>query len=182
MRPNYRVTDVAAAVRDIEEGGGRVTESEVTPDGGGWAQGEDDQGVPLLVYRPSGDHPHDRPSVTPSGDVGLVFIREDAPRAERFYGRLLGWQVERSHPQSNYFDTVDLVGVFDENAAFGTDRPASVSFFVSVRALRPAVEKIVELGGSSGPVPSAPDMGPFFSLECTDDQGTRFGLLATALD
>jgi predicted enzyme related to lactoylglutathione lyase len=182
VRPNYRVADVAAAVRAVEEGGGRVTASEVTTDGGGWAEGEDDQGVPLLVYRPYGDYSHERPSVTPTGAVGLVFIREDAPRAERFYGRLLGWQVERTHPRSNYFDTVPLVGIFDEQAAFGTDKPASISFFVSVPALRPALDKLAELGGTAGPVPSQPDMGPYFSVECTDDQGTRFGLIATTLD
>lgn len=182
VRPNYRVVDVAAAVRAIEEGGGRVTASEVTSDGGGWAQGEDDQGVPLLVYRPYGGYSHEEPTVTPTGDVGLVFIREDAARAERFYRRLLGWQVERTHPQSHYFDTVPLVGIFDENAAFSTNRPASVSFFVSVPAIRPALDKIAELGGHAGPVPSEPDMGPYFSVECTDDQGTRFGLLATTLD
>jgi predicted enzyme related to lactoylglutathione lyase len=182
VRPNYRVADVAAAVGAIEAGGGRVTASEVGPDGGGWAQGEDDQGVPLLVYRPGGDYSHAAPSVEPTGDVGLVFVREDAPRAERFYGRVLGWQLERSHPASNYFHTVARVGIFDENAAFGTDEPASVSFFVEVQALRPAVAKLEELGGTAGPVPTEPDMGPYFSVECTDDQGTRFGLIATALD
>jgi predicted enzyme related to lactoylglutathione lyase len=182
VRPNYRVADVAAAVGAIEAGGGRVTASELAPDGGGWAQAEDDQGVPLLVYRPGGEYSHAAPSVEPTGDVGLVFVREDAPRAERFYGRVLGWQLERSHPASNYFHAVARVGVFDENAAFGTDEPASVSFFVEVPALRSAVAKLEELGGTAGPLPTEPDMGPYFSVECTDDQGTRFGLIATALD
>jgi hypothetical protein len=44
------------------------------------------------------------------------------------------------------------------------------------------VAKLEELGGTAGPLPTEPDMGPYFSVECTDDQGTRFGLIATALD
>jgi hypothetical protein len=31
-------------------------------------------------------------------------------------------------------------------------------------------------------VPEAPTVGPYFSVACTDDQGTAFGLMSVALD
>ena len=174
--PNYGVTDVAAAVRSIEEASGRVTAAEVAPDGGGWASGADDQGVPLLVYRPGGYRGHAAPTGSPSGDVGLVFIREDATRAERFYGAVLGWQVTRSHPASQYFDAIPRVGIFDEAAAFGGPVEPSVTLYLSVHALAPALARVEHLGGTAGP--GSQDMGPYFSAVCTDDQGTEFGLMA----
>jgi predicted enzyme related to lactoylglutathione lyase len=177
--PNYGVTDVAAAVRSIEAAGGRVTDAAVAPDGGGWATGTDDQGVPLLVYRPGG-YAHAPATGTPTGDVGLVFIREDAARAERFYGTVLGWQLARAHPSSQYFDAIPRVGIFDEAAARGGPVEPSVTFYVSVDALAPALARVEDLGGTAGP--GSQDMGPNFSAICADDQGTEFGLIAATLE
>jgi predicted enzyme related to lactoylglutathione lyase len=174
--PNYAVSDVAAAVRAVEDAGGRVALAEPAPDGGGWARGDDDQGVPWLVYRPGG-HDHGPGPIRPAtGEVGLVFIRADVPRAERFYGPVLGWRFHRDHPDSHYFDTVPLVGVFDEAAAFGHEVTPSATLYLSVEALAPVLRRIDELGGRAGE--AAHDMGPYFSAVCTDDQGTRFGLIA----
>jgi predicted enzyme related to lactoylglutathione lyase len=179
--PNYGVTDVAAAVRSIEAAGGRVTAAEVAPDGGGWARGTDDQGVPLLVFRPGRYHDHAPATRPPTGEVGLVFIREDATRAGRFYGGVLGWRLARAHPGSQYFDAVPKVGIFDEAAAVGgpVEQPG-VMFYVSVDALAPALDRVEDLGGTAGP--SAQDMGPYFTAVCADDQGTEFGLMAATLE
>jgi len=177
--PNYRVTDVAAAVRSIERAGGRVAASEIATDGGGWAQGADDQGVPLLLFRPGRYHRHGAPTRAASGDVGLVFIRADADRAERFYRTLLGWHLERAHPGSHYFEAVARVGIFDEVAAFGREATPSVSLYFVVDALTPVVSRIVQLGGHAGPAEQ--DMGPYFTSLCSDDQGTEFGLMAETL-
>ena len=80
------------------DAGGRITEAEPAPDGGGWARGVDDQGLPLLVYRPGGYHAHAAPTRAPSGELGLVFIRADAPKAAAFYGEVLGWTLTAAHP------------------------------------------------------------------------------------
>jgi uncharacterized protein len=173
--PNYAIADVAGIVRAVEEVGGRVTESDVAPDGGGWARGDDDQGVPWLAYRPGRYHEHAAPTRTPSGEVGMVFIRADAGRAERFYGRTLGWRF-RNEPGHHYYDTVDLVGVFDEAAASGREVTPSATLYVSVDAMAPALRRVEELGGTAGE--AAHDMGPYFSAVCTDDQGTTFGLMS----
>jgi predicted enzyme related to lactoylglutathione lyase len=179
LRPNYRVTHVDQAVEAIRSAGGTVTASEVDADGGGWAQGSDDQGVPLLVYRPGGHRASVAPSRNPLGDVGLVFIREDAARAERFYASVLGWTFTRTHPGSFYFDAVRGVGVFDEAASFDTNVTPSATLYVSVSALTPMLERVSELGGSAGR--ASQDMGPYYTAMCTDDQGTEFGLMAERL-
>lgn len=177
--PNYSVDDVDAVAASIVEAGGVVTSSEP----GAWARGADDQGVPLLVYRRT-DAYADRRSVRPvAGEPGLVFIRADSARARAFYGRVLGWPFERVYPDSHYFDTVERVGVFDEAAAFGRSAVAvtpSVTFYASVPALAPVLDRVVSLGGTAGP--AAQDMGPFFTAMCTDDQGTEFGLMSERLD
>jgi predicted enzyme related to lactoylglutathione lyase len=177
--PNYRVSRLDHTVRAIKAAGGRVTKSEATPDGGGWAWAVDDQGIPLLVFRPS-DRYHAQPTRTATGDVGLIFIRANASRAERFYASVLGWRLERSHPDSQYFHAVPRVGIFDESAAFGREVNSSATLYLAVDNLSLALARVEELGGHAGP--AAQDMGPYFTAMCTDDQGTEFGLMAETLE
>jgi predicted enzyme related to lactoylglutathione lyase len=178
--PNYGVADVGAVVQAIGAAGGQVTQGEPNPDGSGWARGTDDQGLPLLVFRPGRHYESAPPTREATGEVGLVFLREDAARAERFYGPVLGWQLSRSDPASHYFDAVPKVGIFDEAAAFGHEVEPDATLYLSVDALAPALARVEELGGQAGP--GAQDMGPYFSARCTDDQGTEFGLIATTLE
>ena len=175
---NYGVSEVAETIRRIESAGGTVTDSEAATDGGGWARGQDDQGLPFYVFRPGRYHEHAAPTQTPTGDVGLMFIRADSGRAQAFYGSVFGWDVHRVHPDSNYFEAVPRVGVFDEAAAFGTDVEPSETLYLSVDALDPAVAKVEELGGTVGEITQ--DMGPYWTCMCTDDQGTAFGLMSLA--
>lgn len=179
--PNYRASDISATIVRIEAAGGTIDESEVTDDGGGWVRGRDDQGLPLLVYRPRPySHPGGEPRRAAAGDVGLVFIREDAERAGRFYRSVFGWPFERVHPDSHYFDTVNHVGVFDESAAFGRPVQPIATFYIQVPVLAPFLVKVDELGGRAGS--AAQDMGPYFTAICTDDQGTEFGLMSDTLN
>jgi predicted enzyme related to lactoylglutathione lyase len=174
--PIYAVRDAAATIRAVEGAGGVVTESDTQPDGGGWARGRDDQGLPWLGYRPDRNYPHAPPTRTPTGEVGLVFIRADAARAGRFYGAVLGWDLQRSAPESEYYEAVERVGVFDEAAAFGNEVAPSATLYLEVDALAPALGRVEELGGQAGP--AAQDMGPYWSAVCSDDQGTEFGLMS----
>ena len=181
VRPNYVVDDVNVALDAIEANGGRVTDGGATADGGGWAYADDPEGVPLVVFRPSGAH-HAESDAPVSGDVGLVFIKEDADAARGFYGPVLGWQLTPPHPDAHYFDTVEFVGVFDERAAFGTDTRAGAVLYLGVPTLGTALARLVDLGGTAEAVPDEPNMGPYFSVMCTDDQGTTFGILSQSLD
>jgi predicted enzyme related to lactoylglutathione lyase len=178
--PNYGVADVAGAIRSIDAAGGRVTAAEPAPDGGGWARGTDDQGVPLLAFRPGRYHETAPPTREPTGEVGLVFIREAADRAERFYGPVFGWRLSRTDPASHYFDTVPKVGIFDEAAAFGHPVEPDATLYLAVDALAPVLARVEQLGGQAGS--GAQDMGPYFSARCTDDQGTEFGLMAPRME
>jgi predicted enzyme related to lactoylglutathione lyase len=178
--PNYAVADVARVVEAVATAGGHITEADAAPDGGGWARGVDDQGLPLLVYRPGGYHAHAVPTRVATGEVGLVFLRGDAPAATAFYGAVLDWEFTRAHPDSMYFDTVPNVGIFDETAAYGREVEPSVTLYFDVDALLPALRRIEELGGTAGA--HAQDMGPYFTAVCSDDQGTTFGVMAARLE
>jgi predicted enzyme related to lactoylglutathione lyase len=173
LRPNYRVRHVGDAVRAIEAAGGRITESDLQGDGGGWAYADDRAGLPLLVYRPS-SYPSGPASDAVRGDVGLVFLVEGEEEASAFYGPVLGWQLQGGHAGSRYFDTVPRVGVFDEEGAM-----PSITFFLEVPDLSAASVDVRRLGGTADDPPAEPDMGPYFSVRCTDDQGTAFGLLSS---
>jgi predicted enzyme related to lactoylglutathione lyase len=177
--PNYASDDVAATMTAVAAAGGTVTESEAQPDGGGWARGFDNQGLPLLWFRPGRTHVHAAPTRTPTGEVGLVFIRADRSLAESFYAPAFGWEFA-SRRGSFYTDTVERVGVFDEAAAFDTEVAADVTLYFNVDALAPALARVAELGGTPGEV--AHDMGPYYTAVCTDDQGTRFGVMSLAQD
>jgi predicted enzyme related to lactoylglutathione lyase len=175
VRPNYSVRDVAVAVEAIEANGGRVTDSEVGSDGGGWAFADDAAGLPLLVFRPSARE-HPTTDTVPSADVALVFMTEDTGAATPFYGAVLGWNLQPAHPGSNYYDTAEHVGLFDVNAELGTNMAPSLQVYFGVEALRPIIDRIEALGGHVDAVPDEPNMGPYFSVMCTDDQGTAFGI------
>jgi hypothetical protein len=175
---NYEVSEVAETMRRIEAAGGNVTDSAPEDDGGGWARGHDDQDLPFFVFRPGRYHEHAAPTQPPTGDVGLVFIRADADRAQRFYGAVFGWNLERGHPDSYYFEAVPRVGVFDEAAAFGTQVVPSATLYLAVDVLEPAIAKLEELGGHAGTIEQ--DMGPYYTCMCTDDQNTAFGLMSLA--
>lgn len=181
VRPNYAVRDVAAAVRAIEASGGRVTESEVGSDGGGWAFADDAAGLPLLVFRPSARE-HPTTDTVARADVALVFMTEGAADATRFYGSVLGWELTAPYPNGTYYDAVEHVGLFDVNAELGTDHAPTIDVYFGVEALRPIVDRIEALGGHVEPLPAEPDMGPYFSVLCTDDQGARFGLISSSRD
>lgn len=180
VTPNYRFSRVDRAVGAITTSGGSVINSEVSADGGGWARGVDDQGVPLLVYRYRGEHPTPEASLEPTGQIGLVFIVADAQRVQRFYGEVLGWQLERAHPTSNYFHAVPQVGVFDEAAAFGRPVAPAITLYISVPSLQPALRRVAELGGRAGEPEQT--MGAYHSAVCQDDQGTRFGVMSERLE
>ena len=177
VRPNYRVRDVAAAVAAIEVAGGRVTSADVRPDGSGWAFADDAAGLPLLVYRPT-DAYHDTADVPVRADVGLVFLVESEQSASPFYRSVLGWELRPDHDGSTYYDAAPRVGVWDEAAATGASVAPSITLYLEVPALAPAVADIRRLGGTADDVPADPDMGPLYTVRCTDDQGTRFGLLS----
>jgi uncharacterized protein len=136
------------AVQAVEALGGTVERR-----GGGWAECRDDQGVPMILWQ-ANDRQHPSSSRPPAGVLEWFEVRvPSASAAATFYRGLLGWEP---------------AGIVVAPGEPAMVRPyATVSDIDAVRAL------VVEHGGEAGPIV---DMGPGIGCECTDDQGTLFGL------
>ena len=93
----------------------------------------------------------------------------DVAAARTFYRGLLGWKVSgRSGAGSVNTATLDI-GIHDE------DYERHFQVFFAVADLDKARAKITKLGGATiGEVHDESDFGRW--IECTDDQGVRFGL------
>src|SRR3954471_11986907 len=92
VRLFFGVDASAAMAARIEEIGGRIIDSELTDDGGGWARAEDDQGTPIGVYRPRTYGPDRGPVVATElfNEVGYLTVNvADVERGQAFYGELL---------------------------------------------------------------------------------------------
>lgn len=169
VRLFFPVANVAGAVGQVEELGGRVVESELS-DGGGWARVEDDQGVPLGVWRPGdsryGDH---TPTARATGEVGYLTIGvPDTARGRAFYSGLLGWRFDPPQPNDyHHVSSTELpLGIVRQ------DSP-SVELYFRIRDLEAMTARVRELGGDVEPTTESPSG---LGAVCTDDQGTTFNL------
>lgn len=120
-------------------------------------------------------------------ETHIAFVAADRNAVHAFYDAAVAIGAEVLHAprvwpeyDSSYYEAVPRVGLFDEAAAFGREVGPSVTLYLSVEPLAPAMARVEELGGTVGTV--AHDMGPYVTVLCTDDQGTEFGLMATALE
>ena len=62
LQLGFTVDDVPATARLVTELGGAIMDDESTPDGGGFVLARDAQGIPLQLWRASGDSTSTRPS------------------------------------------------------------------------------------------------------------------------
>lgn len=95
----------------------------------------------------------------------------DAKRAKHFYGHLLGWKFHQmGDGEEGWIETGTVRGGLHEN----DPHPGIVVYF-TVPDLDQALATVKELGGHPGqPSPHEPGFGRF--AQCTDNQGTPFGL------
>jgi predicted enzyme related to lactoylglutathione lyase len=168
----YVVADIADAVHRVRGAGGEAGEMTTEP----WGLAcmcTDDQGVPFSVYQPAegvAARPGaPRPSSGP-GDLAYVTMEVlDSAKARSFYGNVLGWhfspgsvpdgwQVEGPHP---------MVGLS------GGHRVATLVPVYRADDVAAAVARVRQAGGTA----TDPEARPYGLIsECSDDQGTRFGL------
>jgi predicted enzyme related to lactoylglutathione lyase len=94
---------------------------------------------------------------------------EDAARARRFYGELLGWELETTRGDDAWARTGGVVG-----GVHGGDGRALIVLYFAVDDLDAAVRRVRELGGEANE-PGPPDPSGRY-VECRDDQGVVFGL------
>lgn len=99
----------------------------------------------------------------------LEFGVDDPARARAFFGPLLGWPPADGDG-SGQVDTPTLdIGIH------GGDPSSIFEVFFAVDDLEASLAQVGELGGTvNGEIHDSGDFGRW--AECTDDQGTRFGL------
>lgn len=93
----------------------------------------------------------------------------DADKARRFYGGLLGWKPSGDSGPGQV-DTPSLdVGIH------GGDEASHFEVFFTVQDVAAALDSVRSLGGEvRGEIHDEPGYGSW--VECSDDQGVRFGL------
>ena len=109
-----------------------------------------------------------------AGDLSYFFIPvADRRRAGVFFSALLGWELtERPGGDGYQIDNTDPLGGIVEGRE--GNRP---HVYFQVDDLDHAVERITQLGGSASEIDRFEEGA---SAECTDDQGTVFGLFQPA--
>jgi predicted enzyme related to lactoylglutathione lyase len=169
----YAVDDVAAAVGRARDAGGHADAPTDEPYGR-VANCTDNQGTPFaLVQLPSdgSDAEGDRPvNGTIHGDLTYVTLEVTDSRAVRdFYGSVLGWQTSPGHVEDGWqIDRVmPMTGLWG-----GADAATGVPMY-RVDDIETAVERVRAAGGTA----TDPEQQSYgISVDCVDDQGTRFYL------
>jgi hypothetical protein len=173
VRLFFPVDDVAEGVATVEALGGRVTDSAVDVDHGGWAEADDGQGVPIGLWRPGSSH-YDAPAEArraPRGEIGYLTIHVgDTERGTRFYSGLLGWRFEDARPNGYRH----VVNAGPAMGLYGTEPGhQAVTLYVRVSDLVDVAARVPALGGRVTE-PSESPSG--LSAVCTDDQGLELYL------
>ena len=173
LQLGFTVDDVPATARLVTELGGVVVDDESTPDGGGFLQVRDAQGIPLGLWRASGeDHAHAPVTKPASADLTYFMIRvPDAEQGAGFFGELLGWRFDYD-AAIDYFHVDDHAQPVAMGIAGGRRAPTSRCYF-RVADVEAARARVRELGGAAGETFA---MGPLSAADCTDDQGHAFGI------
>lgn len=102
---------------------------------------------------------------------------DDAARGKAFYGALFGWSMEPGPSGEGAGAAIRTAGT--PGGLHGGDRGVWPYVFFGVADLDAAVARVVELGGTVDEPRGGEDDGasPYGRFrECTDDQGSRFGL------
>lgn len=158
--------DVRRAAAQVVELGGRVL-TEVTDDH--VAEAEDNQGIPVGLWRPAPEY-RDRPGTpTPDGEAGQISIEvRDSARAVDFYSRLLGWTFDEPFP--------DYPHAREAGVAFGIRQgPGGPSVGIAWRVadLEAMADRARSLGAQVDAIATFPAGS---GAECTDQDGNAYYL------
>jgi predicted enzyme related to lactoylglutathione lyase len=174
VRLFFKTDSPAAVAARVEELGGRIIDSGLSDDGGGWAFAEDDQGAPIGVYRPHNYGQSEGPIVATEllNEVGYLTVNvADVERGQAFYGDLLGWRFNPPAPNDyRHVVNTDLpLGVTPGDEG----EPGKVVLYFRIENLEAAVARVQELGGAVHDVSTSASGG---SALATTDEGTEFYL------
>ncbi len=161
----YLVDDLATAVDQVRQAGGRGGEPEQR-EYGLVADCVDDAGTDFALYqRPGGDDP-------PAGPGALAYLTIEVPDSGQFrdfYGAVLGWTFSPGRVDDGWevVGSTPMIGI-----AGGNDAVRSVPMW-QVDDIAAAAQRVRDGGGTA----TEPAQQPYGQMsECTDDQGTRFYL------
>jgi uncharacterized protein len=102
---------------------------------------------------------------------------DDPDRAEKFYGEVFGWTIDRYPGAPNYYGmaTTGEANPGINGALFQRNEGAETTITMSVDSIEDAIAKITAAGGSviqeKMPIPT---MGYFAT--CKDTEGNTFGI------
>lgn len=168
----FAVRDMAEAVRTVRDAGGEAGEVTSAP----WGLScmcRDDQGSSFSLFQPEEGVLGGARSPTPDGQPGdLTYVTMEVPdsaKARAFYGKVLGWNYRPgSHPEGWRVEGPQvMVGI-----SGGHETTTLVPMY-QARDVESAAAEVRRAGGTT----TEPEQQPYgLTAECTDDQGTRFGL------
>lgn len=167
----FAVSDIFEASEKVRAEGGQA--GEVTTEPWGLAcMCTDNQGTLFSVFQPH-EGVAEESAAPASGHPGdLVYVTMqvvDSAKARSFYGRVLGWRFSGGTVADGWRveGLEEMVGI-----SGGHERATNVPVY-HARDIAATVAAVREAGGTSTDAAQRP-YG--LAAECTDDQGTRFGL------
>jgi predicted enzyme related to lactoylglutathione lyase len=173
LMPVWAVPDVEEVVAFVRAAGGTAEEPTDEPFGRA-AECVDDQGLPFAVFTPPEGTGSGSGAARGEGDLDYYEFRTPDPtRTRAFYSTVLGWRFRPGndpaywHPESGGRMPEPSCGLRQGDTA------AVVPWFLVADAAD-AAERVRAAGGTVGD-PTGTRDGVL--AECTDDQGTAFGLI-----
>jgi uncharacterized glyoxalase superfamily protein PhnB len=168
----FVVDDVDAAVERVRAAGG-TAEPPTDEPYGRLANCTDDQGMPFALNTPAPLARISRRAAAGMRHGDLIYMTlevRDSARTRAFFDRVLGWQFTPGRVADGW----NVVDVVPMSGLAGGHADTAVVPMYRVDDIGAAVARVRAGGGTSTP----PARQPYgVSVECTDDQGTRFYLL-----
>jgi predicted enzyme related to lactoylglutathione lyase len=170
IRLYFAPDDVGRAADRLVELGGRVL-SDVTDDH--LAEAEDNQGIPVGLWRPAPEYRDRAGTPTPAGEAGQISIEvPDRARAVEFYSRLLGWTYDEPFP--------DYPHAREAGVAVGirqSPEGPSVGVAWRVESVEAMAARARSLGAEVGAIATFPAGS---GAECSDQDGNTYYLWQAA--
>jgi uncharacterized glyoxalase superfamily protein PhnB len=168
----FAVRDLDEAARKVSASGGQAGDVTMEP----WGRAcmcRDDQGTQFSLFQPHEGVMEGAGTASVAGLAGdLAYVTMEVPDSEKarsFYGELLGWRFSPGSVPDGW--QVEGPGLM-----VGLSGGHSEATYVPVYQT-PDVGGTVALVREAGGTAGSPEQRPYGALaECTDDQGTRFGL------
>jgi predicted enzyme related to lactoylglutathione lyase len=173
LSPCWAVPDVEETVAFVRAAGGTAGEPTDEPFGRA-AECVDDQGLPFAVFTPPGGTGAGTGAARGAGDLDYYELRTPDPtRTRAFYSTVLGWRF-RPGSDPGYWHPLTDGDLPEPSCGLRQGATAAVVPWFLVTDVAEAAARVRAAGGTAAD-PAGTRDGVL--TECTDDQGTAFGLI-----